>query len=216
MDNDKNNYSATLLHAVQNGYVDVCRTVLDCGADVGIKSDEGMTPLHYAARNGNLALCDLLLEHCASVDVIDDYGHTPLHYAEKRGDEKLVGLLAKHKSKTVYVITVECHMYTYDNTGYGQCDWVKWDDEYAGTRVLRLCSHDVAATVLQRISMEEATSIGVWMRDYFGGDGEVRTTAIATPDSHRSSGKVRSAKSVYDDRAKVEISVRVAQFTLED
>ena len=52
------------------------------GADVNVRNEWGVTPLHFAAiHNRNPALIDVLVRGCADVNAQDENGFTPLHAA---------------------------------------------------------------------------------------------------------------------------------------
>ena len=56
--------------------------LIEEGADVNAKDDNGYLPLHYAVRNDNIDLVELLIEEGADVNAKDDWGRTPLHWAK--------------------------------------------------------------------------------------------------------------------------------------
>ena len=65
---------STALHvAAENDHLEICRTLLDGGADVHAR-DEGdhATPLHWAAFSAGVPVVELLIEHGADVDATDD------------------------------------------------------------------------------------------------------------------------------------------------
>ena len=56
--------------------------LLSAGADVNVKSNAGLTPLHLAAyANGNSLVAVFLLSEGADVNAKDEHGRTPLHWA---------------------------------------------------------------------------------------------------------------------------------------
>jgi ankyrin repeat protein len=69
---DKPHHSAQTL-------ADIARLLLEHGADVHARTDDGLTPLHLAARWGRVEVVRVLLEHGANVGAEDNRGATPLH-----------------------------------------------------------------------------------------------------------------------------------------
>ena len=69
------------------------RLLLDNGADVGIKSKNGETPLHVAAEAGHLDIVKLLLEVEASTSARDKRDWLPIHSAASQGHDSVVKLL---------------------------------------------------------------------------------------------------------------------------
>lgn len=59
--------------------------LLDRGADLQARDEEGLTALHYAAATGNLPTLRALLDAKAKLAVSDKNGTTPLHWAAARG-----------------------------------------------------------------------------------------------------------------------------------
>lgn len=73
---------SALMLAALKGLTDVCRRLIELGADV---NKPGWAPLHYAASSGNTAVMDLLLEHHAFIDAASPNGTTPLMMAARYG-----------------------------------------------------------------------------------------------------------------------------------
>ena len=79
----------TPLHlAAEVGCPEVTRILLEHGADVGLRDNDGRVPLHLVSgwwrvkdENKRLILTRLLLEHSADVNAQDMRGATPLHLA---------------------------------------------------------------------------------------------------------------------------------------
>ncbi len=58
------------------------KRLIEEGADVNAKDDNGDLPLHYAVRNDNRDLVELLIEEGADVNTKDKDGQSPLHWAK--------------------------------------------------------------------------------------------------------------------------------------
>ncbi|PON19964.1 pfs domain-containing protein, partial [Trichoderma gamsii] len=85
---------AALLHdAAQIGRLEVVKLLLDRGASVEAKNNDGSTPLHDAAQNGRLDVAKLLLDRGASVKAENKDGSTPLHDAAQNGQLDVAELL---------------------------------------------------------------------------------------------------------------------------
>lgn len=85
----------TPLHAAIAGRCDeeVIFSMLDAGADAGVATAEGYTPLHVAASRGNQRVCDLLLEYGAAPSARMKDGKTPADIAAERGHAPLADYL---------------------------------------------------------------------------------------------------------------------------
>ncbi|MCE9667769.1 ankyrin repeat domain-containing protein [Myxococcus stipitatus] len=70
--------------------VKVLRELLDAGAAIDARTEQGLTPLHSAARGGQADHVRLLLERGAEVNAIDGLGRTPLGVALRTKEEAWV------------------------------------------------------------------------------------------------------------------------------
>jgi len=73
-----------LTAAARHGHLDICRLLIERGANTNPQNPDDFTPLHAAAWNGNAEIIKLLIAHGAKIDVHDDQdatGVTPLHQA---------------------------------------------------------------------------------------------------------------------------------------
>lgn len=82
-------HGRSLLHiAARNGNYDICKMLIERGADVNAVEEDSdrarrygstcCTPLHLAASANHAAICRLLLENGALALIRDDNGRTPL------------------------------------------------------------------------------------------------------------------------------------------
>jgi ankyrin repeat protein len=82
--------------AVAARHFAIAQALLEHGAEVNAKQQEGFTPLHEAAQNGQLEMVQLLLQHGADVDAPKDDGQTALAIAEQHGRQDVADLLRQH------------------------------------------------------------------------------------------------------------------------
>ena len=92
----RNPMQVTALHAaVAANQASVVRALLERGADVNARQQQGWMPLHEAAGGGKLEILDLLLEHGAKLNAKNDEGKTPLAIAMERGQTAAANELRK-------------------------------------------------------------------------------------------------------------------------
>lgn len=76
--------------------LEICRTLIDYGAQVNAQDHIGITPLHRAAFCNRTEIAGLLISRSAEINRADNYGNTPLHEAAYRGNLRtLLVLLEK-------------------------------------------------------------------------------------------------------------------------
>ncbi|XP_077997098.1 uncharacterized protein LOC144450368 [Glandiceps talaboti] len=73
----------SLHYGAENGHLDICKLLLEAGAQVNAANDLNQTSLHFGAMEGHFDSCKLLLEAGAQVNAADDENKTSLHYADK-------------------------------------------------------------------------------------------------------------------------------------
>ena len=86
-----------LFIAAGEGDLELCRILIDKGADVNYRMDSGaFTALHRSAAAGSYEVTRLLLSHGAKPNITNRRGKTPLQLAIDGGHEKVAELLKKH------------------------------------------------------------------------------------------------------------------------
>ncbi len=86
----------TPLHsAVARKDFDICKLLIENGADVNATQTKGVTALMSAAHIGNLKLVTYLVEHGADITAQMDDGKTALAYAQEDGHEEIATYLQK-------------------------------------------------------------------------------------------------------------------------
>ena len=103
MDADGKSPSATpkegsaLHQATRNGDLHEVQTLLENGAAVDEKNEQGLTPLHLIALNGRTDLAELLLDHGAPINERESYTGklTPMAMALLMGYDDLVEIMAE-------------------------------------------------------------------------------------------------------------------------
>ena len=102
--NKTDNHENTPLHiACAHGNRDMCKVLIDAGADFKQKNNDEMSPLHVAALEHNQMVVDMFLSHNKCVthkkDLLADKdkdGHTPFLLAVRSGDHRVVESFIRH------------------------------------------------------------------------------------------------------------------------
>jgi ankyrin repeat protein len=68
--------STPLISAAVFGKTDIARALIEAGADVNLKNNEGSTALHSAAFLCRLEIVEMLLENGADKELLNNYGST--------------------------------------------------------------------------------------------------------------------------------------------
>jgi len=82
--------NSVLIEAVQNGYLDVAKLLVEAGADVDYRGFMGKTAVYVAVENGRRKQLGYLLEERADVNITSLAGVSPLMEAAKLGNHRLV------------------------------------------------------------------------------------------------------------------------------
>jgi ankyrin repeat protein len=85
----------TALHvAAAYGHDSVVMFLLDSGADIDAREEDGETPLHYATWRSRLETGRLLIERGADIEIRNNWGRTPLLIvARETGNVDMAGML---------------------------------------------------------------------------------------------------------------------------
>ena len=82
-----------LLTAAGNGQTDICKMLIDAGANINAKHPDNWTALHSAVLHGHTDVVKILLNDRADVNAMSKRGRKPLHLALKYKYKDIVDLL---------------------------------------------------------------------------------------------------------------------------
>lgn len=87
--NSRNKKRQTALHiAVNKGYTQVVKLLVQLGCHVNLQDSEGDTPLHDAISKVNETLVQILLDANADISMTNKYGFNCIHHSALRGNPK--------------------------------------------------------------------------------------------------------------------------------
>jgi hypothetical protein len=93
----QNNTQIQAIHAAAaSGNLNNLRQLLEHGAHVNGRQQNGFTPLHTAADSNNPDLAQLLIEFGANPNLANDSGQTPANLASEKGNDKVLPYLTPH------------------------------------------------------------------------------------------------------------------------
>ncbi|NOZ13682.1 MAG: hypothetical protein GXO69_08570 [Acidobacteria bacterium] len=88
-----------LIHAVQNGNLEITRKLLELETDINAKNKDGNTPLVAAIMSNQKNIANFLLDKGASLDTPAKNGITPVMAAARKADASLLSRLLKNGAK---------------------------------------------------------------------------------------------------------------------
>ena len=85
----------TPLHiAVQQGRLEIFKTLAEVTFNKNVRCKQNFTPLHEAAVRDHLAICKLIVPQVKERNPRDNLGRTPLHYAAKGGNFGIINYIS--------------------------------------------------------------------------------------------------------------------------
>lgn len=83
------------------GHVEICRLLIEAGANVKAIDDEAQTALHWAAWQGHVEVVRLLCDHGANVEASDGRCMRPLHLASWNGHFSVIKELVEERKAEI-------------------------------------------------------------------------------------------------------------------
>lgn len=86
--------------AAQGGNTQDCESLIEIGADVNWKGQEGDTPVLAACRRGHVGTVQLLIANGADINIAGNDTLAPVHVAARRGDTNTLSVLIEANAIT--------------------------------------------------------------------------------------------------------------------
>ena len=86
------NHTALTL-AIERGYIEIAKLLIDKGANINIQNREGHTALMLASIEGHIEIAKLLIDKGANINIQNREGHTALMLASIEGHTEIAKLL---------------------------------------------------------------------------------------------------------------------------
>ena len=82
--------------AVSNRNKEICKILIDAGADISARNKEGSTVLHVAVKEDDYHLCEMLIFCGANVNATNRIGQSPIFLVEFASQRNILSLLLSH------------------------------------------------------------------------------------------------------------------------
>ena len=94
----KNGRGYTPLHhsCYHGDDVEFVKCLVDRGADINARANDGISPLHFTSQEGNTAIADYLISRGANINAKATTGETPLYLAIQGNRHRCIQLLLHH------------------------------------------------------------------------------------------------------------------------
>lgn len=98
----------TALHvAAEHGRIEICKILLNKGAQINLTNVNGLSPLHVAIKCNQFEMTSFFIESGANINLKDSMSNTPLHFACISGNAEIVKL----------ILNTECALITSNSLG---------------------------------------------------------------------------------------------------
>jgi len=99
--NARGAWERTPLHwACSNGQINTTEVLIEFGADINVRDEQGWTPLHFACNNGHKNVVLFLLKNGAKM-IEDNFQRPPLYFAKKKSIRNLLLGIPKEREDSL-------------------------------------------------------------------------------------------------------------------
>ena len=90
--------STPLMIASSYGHYDIAKALIDNGALVNLRADDGFNALMEAVRTGNIEIAKLLIEHNSDINIKNKDGKNMIMIACEKGNEQMFNILIENNA----------------------------------------------------------------------------------------------------------------------
>lgn len=96
-----------LVYAAYNGHDNVVDYLLNHGADVDSRAENGATAIFFAARFGHMAVVKKLIANDATLSITNDQGDTAVDWAMKAGNTDIADLMRDSGGRSGHSVVID-------------------------------------------------------------------------------------------------------------